>query len=102
MTRTKGKKQDSSPKPFTGVTFPFAGLTVQSLVLLLLGLIFYANSFTNLYALDDGLVIQKNKYVQEGFRGIPGILATDVYDSFYSELGAEQQLFAGRYRPLSL
>jgi tetratricopeptide (TPR) repeat protein len=102
MAKTRAKKKDSSPTPLTGITFPFAGLTVQSLVLIGLGLLLYANSFTNLYALDDGIVVQKNKYVQEGFRGIPRILATDVYDSYYSEVGAEQQLFAGRYRPLSL
>ena len=102
MAKTKAKKKQSSHKQPKGITFPFADATVQSLVLLVLGLIFYANSLTNLYALDDGIVIQQNKYVQEGFRGIPGIFTTDVYENFYSQMGAEEQLAGGRYRPLSV
>jgi protein O-mannosyl-transferase len=102
MAKTKAKKKQSAQKQSKGITFPFADVRVQNLVLLVLGLIFYANSLTNLYALDDGIVIQQNKYVQEGFRGIPRIFASDVYESFYSQMGAEQQLAGGRYRPLSV
>lgn len=75
---------------------------VQALILVFIGFIFYANSFFNEYALDDGIVIQKNEYVQQGFRGIPKILSTDAYDSFYRQMGAKQQLSGGRYRPLSV
>lgn len=56
----------------------------------------------NEYALDDGIVIQKNDYVQKGFRGIPKIMKTDAYDSFYRSMNAKQQLSGGRYRPLSV
>ena len=75
---------------------------VQALVLILIGFIFYSNSFFNEYALDDGIVIEKNGYVQQGFRGIPKILTTDAYDSFYKSMNAGQQLSGGRYRPLSI
>lgn len=75
---------------------------IQALVLILIGFVFYSNSFFNEYALDDGIVIEKNEYVQEGFRGIPKILKTDAYDSFYKSMNAGQQLSGGRYRPLSI
>jgi len=75
---------------------------LQALVLMVIGLIFYANSFRNEYALDDGIVIEKNFYVQDGFRGVFKILKTDAYDSFYKQMNAGQQLSGGRYRPLSI
>jgi protein O-mannosyl-transferase len=75
---------------------------VQAISLIFIGFIFYANSFKNEYALDDGIVIQKNDYVQQGIKGIPKILKTDAYDSFYRQMGAKQQLSGGRYRPLSV
>lgn len=75
---------------------------IQTLILIITGFIFYSNSFFNEYALDDGIVIEKNEYVQMGFRGIPKILSTDAYDSFYRQMNAKQQLSGGRYRPLSI
>jgi protein O-mannosyl-transferase len=75
---------------------------LQALVLIVIGLIFYGNSFKNEYALDDGIVIEKNEYVQDGFRGVFKILKTDAYDSFYKQMNAGQQLSGGRYRPLSI
>ncbi|MFY9309699.1 MAG: tetratricopeptide repeat protein [Bacteroidia bacterium] len=75
---------------------------VQALLLIVIGLAIYSNSFLNEYALDDGIVIQKNEYVQQGIRGIPKILSTDAYDSFYKQMNARQQLSGGRYRPLSV
>src|SRR5438477_1936557 len=83
-------------------TSRFLDLKTQCLVLVGLGLILYANTFTNRYAFDDGIVIQKNQYVQEGLAGIPKIFASDVYASFYALMGVEQQLSGGRYRPLSI
>lgn len=82
--------------------FVFNDFKVQTLLLVILGFILYANSFNNGYALDDGIVIQKNDYVQSGLRGIPKILSTDAYDSYYRQMGAKQQLTGGRYRPLSV
>src|ERR1019366_3277597 len=84
-------------KPFT-----FGNFKIQALILVVLGFILYSNSFLNEYCLDDGIVIQKNEYVQKGFAGIPKILSTDAYDSFYRQMGAQQELAGGRYRPLSV
>jgi protein O-mannosyl-transferase len=80
----------------------FVDVRLQILVLVVIGFAFYANTFTNLYAFDDGIVIQKNEYVQQGLRGVARIFSTDVYESFYSQMGATQQLLGGRYRPLSV
>src|ERR1041385_5531963 len=84
-------------KPFSLTDF-----RVQVIVLIILGFILYANSFNNEYAFDDGIVIQKNEYVQNGFSGIKKILSTDAYDSFYRQGNSKQQFSGGRYRPLSI
>lgn len=80
----------------------FMDFKFQAVLLTVIGFIFYANSFYNEYCLDDGIVIEKNEYVQQGFGGIWKILTTDAYDSFYRQMGAEQELAGGRYRPLSI
>ena len=80
----------------------FKDFKIQALLLVVLGFILYSNSFKNEYALDDGIVIQKNDYVQQGLRGIPKILSMDSYDSYYRQMGSKQQLSGGRYRPLSV
>ncbi len=74
----------------------------QAVILGVLALVFYFNSFFNEYAHDDGIVIVKNEYVQEGFAGIPKILSRDAYDSYYRQLNTVNQLSGGRYRPLSI
>ena len=51
---------------------------------------------------DDGIVIVKNEYVQEGFAGLKGIFTKDAYDSYYRQLNTINQLSGGRYRPLSV
>ena len=75
---------------------------VQAVIIAVLAFVFYFNSFFNEYAHDDGIVIVKNEYVQEGFSGIPKILTRDAYDSYYRQLNTTNQLHGGRYRPLSI
>ncbi len=82
--------------------FSFSDFRTQAMIISLIGLVFYFNSFFNEFALDDGIVIGKNEYVQEGFKGIPKILSRDAYDSFYRQMNAKDQLSGGRYRPLSI
>src|ERR1700733_11963450 len=88
--KTKAKEIPLPPvvqsKPFSLTDF-----RMQAMVLIVLGFLFYANSFNNEYAFDDGIVILKNEYVQEGFSGIPKILTRDAYDSFYRQQNASQQ-----------
>ncbi len=81
---------------------PFNDFRKQAVILVVIGLIFYANSFYNKYALDDDIVITQNEYVQKGFGGIGKIMSTDAYDSYYRSLGSSGELSGGRYRPLSI
>jgi protein O-mannosyl-transferase len=110
----KQKKQTSIPAPAkeAPVAQPVAAAApqplsiydfkVQAWILAILSLVFYFNSFFNEYAHDDGIVIVKNAYVQEGLSGIPDILTKDAYDSYYRLLNTTNQLSGGRYRPLSI
>ncbi len=79
--------------------FPWPGFPVQAVFLLVVAAALYANSTGNLYAFDDGSLVQQNEYVRQGIRGIPSILATDSFSSLYRQLGGKQELSAGRYRP---
>jgi tetratricopeptide (TPR) repeat protein len=75
---------------------------VQAIIISVIAFILNFNTFFNEYAHDDGIVIVKNEYVQEGFAGIPNILTKDAYDSYYRQLNTINQLSGGRYRPLSI
>ncbi|MGZ4053910.1 MAG: tetratricopeptide repeat protein [Bacteroidia bacterium] len=102
MTKQKAKKESLVLPLDKSSSLRFADFKIQALILIIIGFIFYSNSFSNEYALDDGIVILKNDYVQQGFRGIKKIFKTDAYESFYRQMGAKQQLSGGRYRPFSI
>ncbi len=102
MTRKIKEPQDQTKKFSFKLNNDFSSFNLQTIIIVIIGFIFYSNSFKNEYALDDGIVIQKNLYVQTGFKGIKKIMSTDAYDSFYSQMNAKQQLSGGRYRPLSI
>jgi len=80
----------------------YTKFSFQAGLLVIIGLLCFANSFKNIYALDDDAIIVKNQYVQEGFKGIPAILSSDAQASLYQQWGAGQILSGGRYRPLSI
>ena len=75
---------------------------VQAIIVAMLAFLFYINTYVNEAAHDDGIVIVKNEYVQEGFAGIGKIMTRDAYDSYYRQLNTVNQLSGGRYRPLSI
>lgn len=77
-------------------------LVYQSLFIFLLGFLLYANSISNEYALDDGLVIRENTWVQQGVKGIGKIMSHGELDFFYEQQGVGEQFAGGRYRPLSI
>lgn len=74
----------------------------QAILLAIICFVFYYNTFSNEYALDDELVITNNEYVQKGFEGIPDILTTDIFDSYAKEMNGKNTLTGSRYRPLSM
>jgi hypothetical protein len=85
-----------------GTAWYLSDFKVQAVIISLLAFIFYCNTFSNEYAHDDGIVIVKNEYVQEGFAGVGNIMTKDAYDSYYRQLNTTNQLSGGRYRPLSI
>jgi len=60
----------------------------------LAGFLLYANTIPNLYALDDIMIITKNKFILQGFKGIPALFSIDIWHFGNVTLGY--------YRPLSL
>jgi protein O-mannosyl-transferase len=75
---------------------------VPYLIICVLGLIVYSNTFNHEYALDDDIIICKNEYVLQGMEGIPRIMKSDVFESFYNQMNTKAQLSGGRYRPFSV
>lgn len=75
---------------------------VMAGIVFVISFLFFARSINNEYALDDGIVMEKNEYVHQGMSGIGSILTKDAYDSFFKQLGSKGQLSGGRYRPLSI
>ena len=73
-------------------------LPIAIIVFFSIGL--YIQTVTFDYALDDTMVIVKNKFTQRGFSGIGDIFK---YESFRGYFGEQKQLLEGdRYRPLSI
>ncbi|MFY7788540.1 MAG: tetratricopeptide repeat protein [Thermoflexibacteraceae bacterium] len=62
----------------------------------LISCLLYANTFQHGYVLDDGTTIQYNRFVQEGWAGIPKIFSSDFWQGFERN---ESEL--PYYRPLS-
>jgi tetratricopeptide (TPR) repeat protein len=88
--------------PVPKITLSIYDFKVQAIIVALLAFIFYINTASNEFAHDDGIVIVKNEYVQEGFAGLKGIFTEDAYASYYRQLNTVNQLSGGRYRPLSI
>jgi len=105
MAQKKKQKPQVAVKaaPVLPALFPW-DFRMKCYILLAIGFVFYANSIFNQYALDDSIAIQQNEFVQQGVSGIPKIMTSDSYDSFYRHMGAnaKTQYSGGRYRPLSL
>ncbi|HQV00215.1 MAG: DUF1736 domain-containing protein [Bacteroidia bacterium] len=66
----------------------------------LLVLVSYGAAVFNGYALDDFIVLAKNKFVQQGFAGIASIFGNDTFAGLSD--ANTMVLTGGRYRPLSV
>ncbi|MBS1652540.1 MAG: tetratricopeptide repeat protein [Bacteroidetes bacterium] len=82
--------------------FRYLNQKIAAIIIGIVGFVFYYPSINGEYALDDGIIIHQNDWVIKGFKGIPGILSKDAYESFYRRMCATDQLAGGRYRPLSV
>jgi len=69
-------------------------------LLIIVVFVFYANTISHDYALDDKMVIQNNEFTQEGISGIGKILTTDMMTGMFGD--KSQIVQGGRYRPLSM
>jgi hypothetical protein len=69
----------------------------QLVVLIILAIGLYGQTFSFQYVLDDRLVITNNKFTEKGISGIPEIFSNE---SFKGSLGEQKELVeGGRYRP---
>ncbi|MEX0810602.1 MAG: tetratricopeptide repeat protein [Chitinophagales bacterium] len=72
----------------------------QAMFLFIVSFLLFANTIPHEYAVDDTLVITKNKLTQQGFDGIGKIMTTDAFYGFFGE--GYKLVAGGRYRPLSI
>ena len=106
----KQERPEQTPAPVSEETVQQRGsipawlldFRMQAIIVAVLSFVFYFNTISNDYALDDTVVILNNEYVLEGIAGIPDILSKDGYESYYKKLNTSDQVPGGRYRPLSL
>ncbi len=85
------------PTGKTGINTPFRLSGVQyaaGLIAACFAFMLYANTIRNDYALDDYSAVTINRFVQQGFAGIPDLLKVDFWHFSNMKLGY--------YRPLSL
>jgi protein O-mannosyl-transferase len=75
---------------------------VPYIIIALLGLGIYANTFKHELALDDDIVVCKNEFVLQGVTGMADIFKYDMFESFYRAMNTTAQLSGGRYRPFSV
>src|ERR1035437_6866636 len=98
MNPSKKEKKKNKKPPQISVTHPGKDRKTNiiiTFVVFLFAFLLYANTLNHGYVLDDDVVYLKNKDVQAGLRGIPGIL----HHSFiYGFTGHNDQ----SYRPVVL
>jgi protein O-mannosyl-transferase len=82
------KKKVAIPKAVYPIKFAW-GIVIAAIAFIL-----FANTISHDYALDDSGAITENRYVQEGFHGIPKLLKVDFWHF--------SNVHLGYYRPLSL
>ncbi len=101
--KREGKiKKGSSPRhaPHQLPSF-FYNTKVNCWIILLFGLLLYANTLSHDYTQDDAIVIYDNMYTTQGLQGIPGLLKYDTFKGFFKVEGKDKLVSGGRYRPLT-
>ena len=100
--RTKKTAVKTAPKVVQQAPDWLYNTSLHSLILVVLSIGIYANTFSHGFAQDDAIVIYDNMFTVEGIEGIPGILKNDTFFGFFKEEGKAQLVSGGRYRPLTL
>jgi len=93
------KKPQDQPKNMAKASF-WLKTNWQVYLLFIVSFLLYANTLGHQYAVDDSIVIQKNKFTRLGLKGMSGIWGEDTFVGFF---GGKRNLVAGgRYRPFTL
>lgn len=98
------KKMKESNTPFPQKNNKFLSFFSKSkicvLIIALISIAIYTNTFSHQYAVDDAIVITRNQFTRQGLKGMKGIWTEDTFVGFF---GKQQNLVSGgRYRPLSV
>lgn len=72
---------------------------MQILIIIIMSILLYANTWNFGFASDDTMMIVDNKFTKGGLDGIKKIFTTDAFAGFLGE--GKNLLSGGRYRPLS-
>lgn len=101
-SKTNQKKVAASP-PIKSIKLEdsfWVNHQMHLILIFVLSCALYANTLFHQYAVDDSIVILRNKFTKKGFAGMPGIWGEDTFTGFF---GSKRNLVAGgRYRPLSV
>ena len=81
------------------MTKQFISTKIQLWFIVIISAVFYINTLSNQFALDDVMVLTENKSVKQGLSGFGDIITKD---GFYGYVGDVNDLSGGRWRPLSL
>lgn len=82
--------------------FQIPSFRIQWILIVVTGIVFYINTLSNEYALDDRYVILMNPSITQGISGLPHIFSSDIYESLIKQTTDSNLLSGGRYRPLSI
>lgn len=87
------------PKKYNFLSF-FNKNTICALLIGIISMLVYTNTFKHQFAVDDAIVITRNQFTKQGLKGMKGIWTEDTFVGFF---GKQQNLVSGgRYRPLSV
>jgi tetratricopeptide (TPR) repeat protein len=101
-TPTPVRKTEAAPQAPLAPSGPRTMWTHHKLHLILVflsGMMLYANSVANDYAMDDLMVITSNKFTARGVSGIPDLYKYDTFVGFFDD--QKTVVAGGRYRPFT-
>ncbi len=95
-------EKNISKKRIDHSIFQMPSFHIQWILIVVTGIVFYINTLSNEYALDDRYVILMNPSITKGISGLPHIFSSDIYESLIKQTTDSNLLSGGRYRPLSI
>ena len=84
------------------LTWFLTDVRLQSVLVVTVAFLLYANTLGHQWAQDDRSVITENMLTQQGLAGIPKIFTTDAFFGYYKTGEKADIVAGGRYRPLTV